>query len=448
MSKIYSSLLRNIVLPFGDLIFGQQMISRLKFLEVAQYWPYEKLIEKQNEYLRDLISVAYTEVPFYHSIMSEKGINPEDISTARDLQKLPIVTKDMLRKAYPHDCIRPTGQKTYESCTSGSTGKNFIVREDAQTAGWYRATFLLQQEWTGWSIGKPHLQTGMNLKRSLNRKIKDLALGCHYVDAHRLEDIYLDKMLETLDRYDLKFLWGYPGSLYYLSKYAGSKGWAKPLKAVSSWGSSLYPHYRSAIEEVFRCKVFDQYGCGEGIQVSAQCEFGNYHLNILDAAVEFLDDNGQPVLPGQIGNIVVTRLHPGPMPLIRYSIGDMGVPSDDVVCRCGRTFPLMQSIKGRSGDVVITPKGNRLLSEYFCGILEYFPEVDKFQVIQEAADSVKLNLVPVTVLSEEKIQEIIKVLTERGAPDLKFIVNLVSDIPLPSTGKHRYIINNLQKIEN
>ena len=440
-----STLLRNLLLPIGDLVFGQQMVSRLKFLEKAQYWPYEKLIEKQTEYIKDLILISYKEVPFYRSLFLERDIDPQDINSARDLQKLPIVTKDMLRKAYPHDCTRPTGQKVYESSTSGSTGKNFIVSEDAQTAGWYRATFLLQQEWTGWTIGTPHLQTGMNLKRSLNRKIKDLILGCHYVDAHRLEDFFLDKMLETLDRYKLEFLWGYPGSLYYLAKHAILKGWNKPLKAASSWGSTLYPHYRAAVEQAFQCKVFDAYGCGEGIQVSAQCEFGHYHLNILDAVVEFLDDDGQPVLPGQIGNIVVTRLHPGPMPLVRYAIGDMGVPSAELTCQCGRNFPLMQSIKGRSGDVVITPSGNRLLSEYFCGILEYFPEIDKFQIIQETPESIRIILAPVSVLSPETIEKIIRVIQQRGATDLNCQVSIVDDIPIPSTGKHRYIINNVHK---
>lgn len=442
---IRTLILRNIILPMGDLAFGQRMMNRLKFLEKAQNWPQDEILAQQNQDLISLIKTAYKEVPFYRELFDSSNVKPEDIRNISDMTKLPIITKQMLRSAYPHKTTRPTGQKTYESSTSGSTGKNFFVMEDAYTAGWYRASFMLSLEWSGWQIGEPHLQTGMTLTRSWDRRLKDLLLRCHYFSAYNLGDEHLDEILEDIDRFKLKHIWGYPGSLFYLAKRAQEGGWNLPLKAAVTWGDTLFPHYRNLIENVFKAKVYDTYGCAEGIQIAAQCEFGNYHLHALDALVEFLDDQGQPVKAGELGNIVVTRLHPGPMPLIRYAIGDMGVPSNDNSCPCGRGFPLMQSIRGRNADIITTPSGNRLIVHYFTGIMEHFNEVDSFQVVQTRTDQIIVKILPSAKPNEVLSSRIVSALKQKGAEDLDILVEYVSEIALPPTGKHRFVINQIDK---
>lgn len=443
--NIYTNLLRDCLLPVGDLFFGQRMMQRLKNLEKNQYLASQQIIAKQSLALQRLITVAYNEVPLYRNLMEERGIQPQRILSAGDLQKLPIMTKGMFRSAYPTGVTRKTGYKTYEAKTSGSTGENFVVLEDAFTAGWYRASFMLALEWSGWQIGEPHLQTGMTLLRSWDRRLKDRLLRCHYYSAYNLEDQYLDVILQEIDRFKLKHLWGYPGSLFYLARRAQEVGWNQPLKAAVTWGDTLFPQYRNLIESVFKTKVYDTYGCAEGIQIAAQCEFGNYHLHALDAVVEFLDDQGSPVKVGEIGNIVVTRLHPGPMPLIRYAIGDMGVPSNENSCPCGRGFPLMQSIQGRNADIITTPSGNRLIVHYFTGILEHFSEVDSFQVVQTHTDQIIIKILPRTKPNEVLSSRIIAAIKQKGAEDLEILVEYVSEISLPPSGKHRFVISQIDK---
>lgn len=443
--NIYTNILRDFLLPVGDLFFGQQMIQRLKYLEKNQHLTTLQIIAKQSLALQKLITVAYNEVPLYRNLMEARGIQPHHIQSAVDLPKIPIITKEMFRSAYPLGVTRKTGQKTYEAKTSGSTGENFVVLEDAYTAGWYRASFMLALEWSGWQIGEPHLQTGMTLTRSWDRRLKDRLLRCHYFSAYNLDDQHLDEILNEIEHHKLKYIWGYPGSLYYLAKRAQEVGWNQPLKAAVTWGDTLFPHYRNLIESVFKTKVYDTYGCAEGIQIAAQCEFGNYHLHALDAVVEFLDDQGQPVKAGEIGNIVVTRLHPGPMPLIRYAIGDMGVPSDERSCPCGRGFPLMQSIQGRNADIITTPSGNRLIVHYFTGIMEHFSEVDSFQVVQTRTDQIIVKILPRSKPSEVLSSRIISAIKQKGAADLDILVEYVSEIPLPPTGKHRFVISQIDK---
>lgn len=421
------------------------MISRLKFLEKVQWWDWEQIRNYQNNLLTRLINISYHEVKFYKELMDNNGVESQSINSALDLNKLSIVTKDMLRRGYPDRITRKTGQKTYEASTSGSTGKNFYVLEDAYTAGWYRATFLLELEWAGWSIGDPHLQTGMTINRSRDRRLKDWFLNCHYYPAYQLDDFHLDDILNTIDKNKLKFVFGYPGSLYQIAKYAKVIGWNKQLKSAVTWGDMLYPHQRNTIEAAFQTKVFDTYGCGEGIQIAAQCDRGNYHIFALDVIVEILDDDAKPVNPGEEGNIVVTRLHPGPMPLIRYAIGDRGVLADvNEMCQCGRGFPLLKSIAGRSADVIVTPSGNRLIVHFFTGVLEHFKAIDSFQVVQDAKDSIILRILPNVILTTEIELQIIAALQEKGCSDLSIHIEYVDEMPLPPSGKHRFIVSNLK----
>ena len=440
-----SMLLSSLVLPAGDLLFGQSMMRRLKFLEKAQFWSNKELFNHQNQDLQSLIRTAYDEVPFYRDLMLQRGILPSEILSAEDLTKLPVVTKNMLSDAYPGRVTRKTGQKTYESRTSGSTGKNFSVLEDAETAGWYRASFLLALEWSGWKIGEAHLQAGMTLTRSVDRRLKDMLLGCHYVSAYQLDDAHLDAILNTIENKRLQYVWGYPGSIYHLAKRAEEAGWNRPLRAVSTWGDSLYPAYRSLIERVFQCQVFDTYGCAEGFQVAAQCEYGSYHIHALDVIVEYLDDNDQLVPEGEVANLVITRLHPGPMPLIRYKVGDLGISAASKSCPCGRELPLLQSIQGRNADMVTTPSGNRLIVHYFTGILEHFTEIDVFQVEQDRLDHIIVRIVPNVEIVPTMKEKIIQALKEKGAQELEVDIEVVRSIPLSPAGKHNFVINTMQK---
>ncbi|NLO68258.1 MAG: phenylacetate--CoA ligase family protein [Bacteroidales bacterium] len=222
-------------------------------------------------------------------------------------------------------------------------------------------------------------------------------------------------------------------------------GWNRPLKAVSTWGDSLYQAYRTVIENTFKCKVYDTYGCAEGFQVAAQCEYGNYHIHALDVIVEYLDDLHQPVMEGEVGNLVITRLHPGPMPLIRYQVGDLGVSAASQTCACGRELPLMKSVQGRDADVVLTPSGNRLIVHYFTGILEHFTEIDSFQIEQDNLDHILVRILPNKEISSVMIDRIIQALKEKGANDLKIELKLVESIQLSPTGKHKFVINTMKK---
>jgi phenylacetate-CoA ligase len=251
-----------------------------------------------------------------------------------------------------------------------------------------------------------------------------------------------------MERNRIQFIWGYPGSIYYLARRALQQGWNTPLRAVATWGDTLYSHYRTTIETAFQTRVFDQYGIGEGIMISAQCGVGShYHIFSPDVIVEYLGKDEQPVAEGEVGELVITRLHPGPMPLIRYRVGDVGVSGNSRRCTCGRAFEIQESILGRETDVVITPSGNRLIVHFFTGILEYFNQIDTFQVIQDSPDFIHLHIEPRAnaTLDQPVINNVIGQLQWRGA-DIDIRVEVVDTIPMLPNGKRRFVINKLKPV--
>ncbi len=437
--------LREIALPLGDAVFHQGLMKRLRFLEEAQWWSRGQIDAYRRDALRSLIQTAYEEVPFHRERMKQAGIAPGDIQSLQDLRRLPLATKKSMRARYPEGTVRSTGLSTYETRTSGSTGTNFAVTEDALTAGRYRSAFLLSLQWAGWKFGEAHLQNGINLRRSLDRSLKDSLLRCHYLMAYDVSDRYLDEALDLMERKRIAHVWGYPASLYYLARRAIDRGWNVPLKTVVTWGDNLYPHYRQTIEQAFHKTVIDTYGCGEGFQVAAQCGAGShYHIHALDVIIEYVGDDGHPVKAGEPGNVLITRLHPGPMPLIRYQVGDRAIPSTLESCPCGRHWELMDGIQGRDTDVVLTPAGNRLIVHFFTGILEHFREIDSFQVIQEelASMRVRVTVNPPYEFTKSLEMAIQQRLRDHGA-DLEIIIELVDTIPVTANGKRRFVMSRV-----
>jgi phenylacetate-CoA ligase len=434
---------RRLVLTMGDLVVGQRMMRRLSFLEKAQWLDRKALHQKRDESVRHLVTTAYREVPFYQRLFQRAGVRPSDVRTATDLARLPVITKDDFRDS-DIPITRATGQRTHDACSSGSTGRPFCIKEDARTAGWRRASFLLAAEWSGWVVGERQLQLGMALPRRPIGLIKDRLFKTHYASAYDLSDPALDAHLEVVEALSIRHLWGYPGALYLLAQRAAKVGWNTRMKGIMTWGDNLYTSHRSVIETVFGTPVLDAYGCAEGVQIAAQCRASRYHLHSLDVVVEYVDDDGRPICD-KAANLLITRLHPGPTPLIRYQIGDLGTRGENPACECGRGFDVMESIQGRAADIITTPSGNRLIVHFFTGILEHFPEVDTFQVVQSTPSEIELRIVPRVGFSSATAERIRDAIEQRGASDLNVDVSLVETIPLTAGGKRRFVLSRLEQ---
>ncbi|MDD2852252.1 MAG: AMP-binding protein [Desulfuromonadaceae bacterium] len=437
-------------LKIADKLSGQQVMEWHAFFDQAQWWPREKLLAYQTDKLLRLLSTAVEEVPFYRDLYAQHGIDVSLIKTINEMHKLPIVSKKDLKASYPNGCTRKTNWPVKEYFTSGSSGNPFAVMVDNQTMSQARALMLMRANYSGWQQGDAVFQTGMSLKRGVVKKIKDLVFNTYYASAFDLSDARLDYYLDIIKQKNIKYLMGYPGSMFALANRAREVDLKLNMSGVVTWGDNLYEHFRKCIEEQFQCRVTDTYGCGEGIQVAAQCPAGNnkYHIFMPHVIVEIVDDAGMPVPRGEMGNIVLTCLEPGAMPFIRYKVGDVGRMCKEESCSCGRGYDILEKIDGRDSDFIYTPNGNKLIVHFFTGLFEYYPEIDNFRVIQEDVTNLNVQLVANDMLSETLLNKIRNEILDKGDNNLKVHFQIVQKIDEIKTGKRKFVLSNINKDKN
>ncbi len=236
---------------------------------------------------------------------------------------------------------------------------------------------------------------------------------------------------------------GYTNALYSFARSLRERGLAAPSpRSVVVGAEKLHPFQRELIEDVFRAPVFETYGSREFMLVAAQCERRQgLHVTAEHLIVEVVDDEGRPVAEGLEGRVVVTDLFNYAMPFIRYATGDRAIAGG--MCDCGRGLPTLRSIVGREADVIHTPAGRRVTGLFFPHLLKDFPDVRRFQVVQERPDSVVLRLIAPTI----GVADLGRITSASQAvlgSDVSFAIEQVLDIPLTAAGKLRVVIGTGQ----
>lgn len=156
--------------------------------------------------------------------------------------------------------------------------------------------------------------------------------------------------------------------------------------------------------------------------------------------VEFIK-NGRPVSSGETGEIVVTNLWNYSLPFIRYKTGDLGKPTNRI-CQCGRSLPLIDSLEGRTTDILTFSNGVSLSGPALTLIFRDIP-VDKYQIIQSQIDKVIVNLVKGKAFTSKDLKYIRDVFNAHVGPDVVVDFNFVNKIPLTKSGKLRFIISEI-----
>ncbi len=441
--NFYQNICNNVILPFSDLVSGMNVQGRLNEIKKFQWLPKHDIEKYQKLYFKKLINLIVNSVPFYQSYFYEKRLSIEDFHNLDDLKKLPIITKDILKNNFEHLKISNYSGKTYEMKSSGSTGEQTTVLVDKNVNEEVFSTQLLFWSWGGFFMGAPHLQTGMSLKRGIVKYLKDLIFLCSYRSAFELSDDAIEKIIKTIKHKNIKYLFGYASSIFLIAKYIKNCNMDIRLHKIFIWGDCLFPHYRILIEEVFSCKVSDCYGLGEGLQVACQCEMNDsLHIAEHHVIVEIMDSSYQRSCnDNEIGKVIVTRLMPGPMPLLRYDTGDIAsfIPG---VCDCGRSLRMLTRIQGRDTDIIRSPKGDRLIVHFFTQIFEMIPEIKQFQVRQSHLEAIDILYIPDNGFGEELLKRIQEQIHDNCKYKFKINFKKVDDIPLEKSNKRRFVISS------
>jgi phenylacetate-CoA ligase len=373
--------------------------QRVEELKRLQWLPSQRLEERQLAKLKSLLNHAYANVPIYRKKFREAEILPEEIRTAQDFARIPIVTKEELRTAFPDQVTARTisFQRYATGFTSGSTSTPFQFYSDIASNDERRASLWLFNSWFGYMPGEKRLYIGNIKKKPPLARLRDRIARNYEIHVADIPYEKIARVLTRIDKIRPSHLEGFPSSLALLARSMLEEGLEtrSKLSAVISVSERLLKSQRDYIESAFRCPVIDRYGlCELGGIVSQQCQRDSgFHTNTELCLLEVVDESGKPCRPGREGRLVVTDLHNFVMPFIRYYSGDLGTSGG--MCACGRGFPTVDKICGRELEFVRKRGGEKIsLAPYIEGMYKYAPYVMQFQFEQKTNGKLVIIVVP------------------------------------------------------
>src|SRR5258705_8413833 len=88
-----------VVFPLQEKLKRHDSHARLRFLESSQWWQEDQLTRHRLAGLKNLLSCAGRHVPYYRSLFRQTGFQPGDLTTLADLERLPFLTKPLIRSS-------------------------------------------------------------------------------------------------------------------------------------------------------------------------------------------------------------------------------------------------------------------------------------------------------------------------------------------------------------
>jgi phenylacetate-CoA ligase len=440
---MYKVGLRKLIMPVMDLQAHTTHLKSLQFLERSQWLRPTELRELQNKRLRALLKHSYETVPFYRRRFKDAGLRPDDIREVGQLAKLPVLTKAEIRRNIREIVSTqiPRSQLT-PFATGGSTGTPLKFFKDKRTTSWAYAATSRAYEWAELDLGDKYIVLwGSPFDLSVSQELKGFLhqrlMRYQIVPSSQMSDQTMVKFVETIRRYKPKALKGYTSVLVIFARYLKQHGIRTlNLHSVISTAETLFPADRKLMEEQFGCQVYDTYGSREIALMAGECkEHQGLHVSAETVVLEFVKEN-ENVAPGELGQILVTDLQNYGMPLIRYSIGDAGKPSD-AVCMCGRGLPLIESIDGRVTDFIRSSDKRYIPGPMFIYMFSDLP-VRKYQIIQTELNKLTVKIIKDTGYSNTDDQKIMARIKQIVGQEFTIDIDHVSSIP-PSSRSGKFL---------
>lgn len=384
-----------------------------KEIETASY---EQIRQWQSERLVKTVKHVYENNKYYRKLMEEKGVTPDDIKGVDDLHKLPFLTKDDLREAYPYGLMsKPLSECVRIQSTSGTTGKRvvaFYTQNDIDmwedccaraivAAGGTKEDVCQVCYGYGLFTGGPGLNGG-------SHKVGCLTLPMSSGNTER--------QLQFMTDLEATIICCTPSYAQYLAESIEENGLRDKIKLKAGiFGAEAWTQeMRKDIEERLGIKAYDIYGlteiCGPGVAFECSEQSG-MHINEDQFIAEIIDPKTGEVLPeGEKGELVFTCITKEAFPMIRYRTKDICVLSRKK-CSCGRTHVKMAKPMGRSDDMLIV-KGVNVFPSQIEEVLLKKGLTSNYQIIvdrEKTSDTIEVRVEMTPELFSDKINELSKI---------------------------------------
>jgi len=319
-----------------------------------------ELQDWQLNHLKETLIRVFHLVPFYKKRFEEMGVRPEDIKTLDDIKKLPFTKKQDLRENYPFGMFSvEMDQIVRVHSSSGTTGKPTVVG-------------YTEHDMDIWAevMGRVFTMGGLTCKDILHNAtgygLFTGGLGFHSA-AERMKIAvipsstgFTSRQLLLLKDFGATAFTGTPSFALHLAEKAKNEGYDIKkdfsLKVGFFGAEPASEGLKNTISNIWGIDYVEVYGLSEiiGPGVASSCKHSHLlHLNEDHFYPEIIDPKTGDVLEeGERGELVITTLTKQGLPIIRYRTGDI-TSITRAPCRCGRTLCRIESIVGRSDDMLV-----------------------------------------------------------------------------------------------
>lgn len=430
-----ASVTSKIISPSLFRIMGMDIFGSHRWLEATEDWTPQERSEWRLKRLGDIIEHCWDYVPFYRELWSDHGVKIRRPGNINELEAFPVVHRDMFREHRDRiiaDNLKSIPHK--DDATGGTTGSPLKYKHDLALHAFRYGFGYMWFHFTGYKYGDDIcvIAGGSVIpgQSTLKNSVRNWLERKHGVSCVGMNEDVAKKCSDMIQRHQPVIIEGYPSMIAEFCNFLKERSFSfKNLKAVITTAEMLYPHYRSRIEETLGVPVFDHYGCNDGGLVSFECErHRGFHYNDLESIIEVTsaDDVG-------VGHAVITNLWNRSMPFIRYENGDQIALEPDQ-CPCGRIYPLVRSVYGRTGDILRFANGKSLGAPGLTLIFKRFP-IDGWQVVQTGLSSIEIRIKAKQKLNENDEQYIHQVIHQHLSPEVDIRICYVNEFATTRHGK-------------
>jgi phenylacetate-CoA ligase len=345
--------------------------------------------------LQMTVAWVYDRVPHYRAQLDAHAVRPRDIRTLDDVRRLPFTDKSALRDTYPFGMFAvPLDEVVRLHSSSGTTGKPVVV-------GYTRGDINTWTEMTARIGAAAGVTRGDLVDMSFLYGMFTGGWGMHY-GLERIGATIIpagsgntERHIMMMQDFGTTVLVSTPSYALYLAEVGERMGVEfrdLPLRLGLFGGEPCSVAAKREIEDRLGIKATDNYGLSEvmgpGVSGECECECG---LHIAEDHVlwEIVDpETGEPVAPGEQGELVFTSLTKEAFPVLRYRTHDLTTVTTER-CECGRSLARMERVRSRTDDMLIVRGVNVFPSAVREVVNEFAPAVTGVIMIRPRAAGVR-----------------------------------------------------------
>jgi len=355
----------------------------------------DETVKLQSERLKAIIKYVYERSEIYRMKMDERSIRPGDIKGLDDLRYLPFTAKEDLRANYPlgMSCV-PKEQIREMHMSSGSTGTPVVMPYTEEDLDQWADCMARCYRMAG-------IREGEAIQITPSFGLFNGGFGFYH--GARKAGLFIvptgagntPRQIRLMNDFRVSALTGVVSYGIRIMEVLEEQKEELPYLRVGIFGAEMFSDaMKEKLQNGLGIEVFNIYGMTEtgGVGTTGMdCEIHNgIHIWEDQYIVEIIDpQTGKKMDDGEEGELVFTALNRSALPVIRFRSGDVSRILSRERCECGRTHLRIDSIKGRTDDMLIV-KGVNFYPRQVEEVLMSIPGVrSHYQIIIEDIDGVK-----------------------------------------------------------